>query len=69
MIQLLMFSAYNILTEAESPDGFVLLKLLRRYLELHMYTSLSVHTSSTLADGEEALLEFETIVKVSVFKG
>lgn len=55
--------------EAESPDGFVLLKLLRRYLELHMYTSLSVHTSSTLADGEEALLEFETIVKVSVFKG
>lgn len=59
-----MFCAYNILTEAESPDGFILLKLLRRYLELHMYTSLSVHTSSTLADGEEALIEFETMVKV-----
>ncbi|KAF8895008.1 hypothetical protein CPB84DRAFT_1816018 [Gymnopilus junonius] len=61
--KLLMFSAYNILTEAESPDGFILLKLLQCYLELHMYTSLSVHTSSTLADGEESLIEFEAMVK------
>lgn len=61
-----MFSAYNVLTEEDSPDGFVLLKMLRCYLELHMYTSLSLHTSITLADGEEALIKFEAVVEVSI---
>jgi hypothetical protein len=62
-----MFSAYNLLTETKSAEGFALLKVLQSYLELHMYTSLSVHSESTIAAGEAALITFEKMLKVIHF--
>ncbi|KAF8899527.1 hypothetical protein CPB84DRAFT_1815674 [Gymnopilus junonius] len=44
--KLVLFAAYNILTKDD-------------YLELHMYTSLSLHSESTIEAGEKALLAFE----------
>lgn len=52
------------MTVTESPDGFALLKLLRSYLELHMYTSLSLHSESTIEAGEAALINFEKVLQV-----
>ncbi|KAF8896734.1 hypothetical protein CPB84DRAFT_1681981 [Gymnopilus junonius] len=57
--KLVLFAAYNILTKDESPEGYAILQLLRSYLELHMYTSLSLHSESTIEAGEKALLAFE----------
>ena len=59
-----MFSSHNLLTEDISPDGFILLRLLRSYLELDMFSSLTVQTESTLAAGKKELKIFEHIVKV-----
>ncbi|PPQ71542.1 hypothetical protein CVT26_010402 [Gymnopilus dilepis] len=61
--KLVLFAAYNILTETASPGGYGILRLLRKFLELHMYTALSLHTESTIKAGEESLLEFEAALK------
>jgi len=62
--QIVMFTSHHILTKDNSSDGFVLLKLLQSYLELDMYTSLTIHTKSTLAAGEAELRNFENLLKV-----
>jgi len=61
-----MFSSHNLLTEDISPAGFILLQILRSYLELDMFSSLSVQTESTLAAGKKELENFEQIVKVCI---
>ena len=62
--QVVMFSSHNLLTGDISPAGFILLRLLRSYLELDMFSSLSVQTESTLAAGKTELGIFERIAKV-----
>ncbi len=62
--QVIMFSSHNLLTKDTSPAGFILLRLLRSYLELDMFSSLSVQTESTLAAGKMELAIFERIAKV-----
>ena len=54
------------LTQARCPIGFLLLKLLRSYLELDMYASLTVHTDVTIAEGRNELLRFGEVLQVSV---
>jgi hypothetical protein len=61
-----MFSSHNLLTGETSPAGFILLRLLRSYLELDMFSSLSVQTESTLAAGKTELGKFERIAKVLI---
>lgn len=48
-----------------TDEGFLLLRLMRSYLELDMYTSLIVHTESTLAAGRAELLAFEELLHVT----
>jgi hypothetical protein len=65
LYQIIVFAAHNILSKAVTKQGFHLLKLIRSYLELDMYVSLTVHTESTLAAGRAELLVFEKLLHVS----
>lgn len=60
-----MFTSHNVLSKDESPAGFILLQVLRSYLELDMFASLSVQTESTLEFGKKELKIFEQAIQVS----
>ena len=62
---MLIFASHHVLTQANCPNGFLLLKLLRSYVELDMYASLTVHTDVTLKLGKEEFLCFNEILRVS----
>ncbi|KAK0471900.1 hypothetical protein IW261DRAFT_1571358 [Armillaria novae-zelandiae] len=51
----LIFIAHNILTKERDPIGYLLLRVLRVYMELDMYASFSLHTSSSLQAGQARL--------------
>ncbi|KAK0504193.1 hypothetical protein EDD18DRAFT_1345071 [Armillaria luteobubalina] len=51
----LIFIAHNILTKERDPVGYILLRVLRVYMELDMYASFSLHTSSSLQAGRARL--------------
>lgn len=52
------------MTPSQSKDGFILLQLMRSYLELDMYTSLTVHTETTLLEGRKEFTTFERLLHV-----
>ena len=60
-----MFMSHNVLTKDNSPAVFILLQLLRSYLELDMFASLCVQTESTLDIGKNELRNFEQLVQVN----
>ena len=64
--KILIFSIHNIFTKDECPRGYQLLKLMRSYLELDMYASLTVHTETTIQNGRQELLVFEKEVLVCI---
>jgi hypothetical protein len=68
LYQVLIFASHHILTQVQCPIGFLLLKLLRSYLELDMYASLTVHTDVTIALAKEELLRFNDVLQVSELK-
>ncbi|KAF8802160.1 hypothetical protein BYT27DRAFT_7261276 [Phlegmacium glaucopus] len=62
MSKVIIFASEDVLTAEESERGFLLLELMRSYLELDMFVSLTVHTEETLKAGEEEMLKFEKIL-------
>ncbi len=53
------------MSHENSPEGFLLLQLMRSYLELDMYASLTIHTDATLSAGRAELQRYNTLVQVS----
>lgn len=47
-----------------SPQGYLLLWLIRSYLELDMYASLVIQSTDTLDAGKRELLKYHTILEV-----
>ncbi|KAJ3557258.1 hypothetical protein NM688_g1562 [Phlebia brevispora] len=47
----IIFASHNVLTPETHPAGYLLLRLIRCYLEIDMYLGLEVHTTHTLAAG------------------
>lgn len=47
------------LTQSESPHGYLLLQLLRTYLVIDTFSAMEVHTEETIADGREEIRSFE----------
>lgn len=47
------------LTQSESPHGYLLLQLLRTYLVIDTFSAMEVHTEETIADGREEIRNFE----------
>ena len=63
--QVILFAAQHVLPEnGESKRGYILIKLIRSYIELDMYAGLTVHTDSTIAAGEAELQTFGTTLRV-----
>ncbi|THH15034.1 hypothetical protein EUX98_g9526 [Antrodiella citrinella] len=59
----IIFASHNVLTEGEDRLGYLLLQIIRSYLEINIYLSLEVHTEETLAAGEAELLRFSDLLK------
>ncbi|PBK63200.1 hypothetical protein ARMSODRAFT_1024229 [Armillaria solidipes] len=59
----LIFVAHNILTRERDPIGYILLHALRVYMELDMYASFSLHTSSSLQAGRARLPILAALIK------
>ncbi len=55
------------LTKTASAQGYLLLRLIRIYLELDMYASLTLHTEATISSGRQELLVFDRLLKVNQF--
>ena len=66
LYQILLHGAYNILTPENSEEGFLLLQVVRSYVELDLYASLTMHTESTIAAGRAELLKYDGLIQVWV---
>ncbi|KAG1879197.1 hypothetical protein F4604DRAFT_1679613 [Suillus subluteus] len=59
--KMIIYATHNILTEEDSPLGYLLLHCVRLYLEVDMYTAFEVHTANTISEGRstiQALIAF-----------
>lgn len=63
MHQVIIFASVHVFTP-DSTRGYLLLQLIRSYLELDMCAGLTLHTEKTLEAGETELRTFEALVKV-----
>jgi thiosulfate reductase cytochrome b subunit len=61
---MIVYATHNILTEADCPLGYLLLRCVRLYLELDMYASLEVHTTETISSGRHTHLAFAALLRV-----
>ncbi|KAG1863490.1 hypothetical protein C8R48DRAFT_748092 [Suillus tomentosus] len=60
--KIIIFAAQDILTSSHCKLGHLLLRCVRYYVELDIYTSLEVHTEDTIAAGKLALQKFSEIM-------
>lgn len=65
-LQLAPFILHNVLTQQDSPSGFLLLRCLRSYLKLNAYAQLHIHTDMTLMESEAELRQFSFLIKVRI---
>jgi len=63
-MQMVIFATHNIITHSEHPGGYLLLKVLRSYIALDMFSAFEVHTAVTIAAGHKELLHFSKALKV-----
>lgn len=65
--KVIIYGSHNVLDASTSPEGYQLLILMRSYLELDMYASLTMHTEATLVKGQEELVTFDKALQVLLF--
>ncbi|KAI5985055.1 hypothetical protein EDD15DRAFT_2390223 [Pisolithus albus] len=51
------------LSKNTEKEGYLLLRCLRAYIEIDLYTALELHTANSLAAGREALSTFNVLMK------
>lgn len=61
---MIVYATHDILTEADCPIGYLLLRCVRLYIELDMYASLEVHTAETISSGRHTHCAFSAILQV-----
>ncbi|KAK0475317.1 hypothetical protein EDD18DRAFT_1116093 [Armillaria luteobubalina] len=59
----ILFAAHSVLSKADNTNAYLLLKVIRSYLELDMYTSMDVHTEKSIEEGRQLLGVFEANLK------
>jgi hypothetical protein len=47
------------LTEANSPNGYLLLQVLRTYLTIDSFAAMEVHTEDTIKEGRSEIATFK----------
>jgi hypothetical protein len=60
-----VFATHTVLTETDSPHGYLLLHCIRAYLDMIMFENLEVHTSATIFAGQKAVICFGELFTVS----
>ncbi|KAG2109978.1 uncharacterized protein F5147DRAFT_745420 [Suillus discolor] len=61
--KMIIYATHNILTEDESPLGYLLLQCVRLYLEADIYTAFEVHTTATISEGRNAVQALMALMK------
>ncbi|KAK0494773.1 hypothetical protein EDD18DRAFT_1106659 [Armillaria luteobubalina] len=59
----ILFAAHSVLSKADNPNAYLLLKVIQSYLELDMYTSMDVHMEKSIEEGRQLLGVFEANLK------
>ncbi|KAG1731038.1 hypothetical protein EDD22DRAFT_1014271, partial [Suillus occidentalis] len=63
--KMVVYAAHAILTEDDSPLGYLLLRCIRHFLEVDAYAALEVHTTETISAGRHAVQAFSTYLQVA----
>ncbi|KAF9536999.1 hypothetical protein CPC08DRAFT_590148, partial [Agrocybe pediades] len=66
--KIIVYSSHNVLSAASSKRRYHLLRLIRSYLELDMYASLTVHTESSITKGREEMQNYNRILQQYIAK-
>lgn len=61
---MIIYATHDILTERDSPLGYLLLRCVRLYLEMDMYAALEVHTTDTINEGRHTVEAFTALMGV-----
>ena len=56
-----------VLTEANSPNRYLLLQVLRSYLMIDSFSAMEVHTEDTIKDGQKEIENFKRLIDVRNF--
>ena len=64
LTQISPYIVHNVIAAETGSEGYLLLCLLHKYLELDMYYSFKVQTDDTIAAIRAKLLEFSQCLKV-----
>ncbi|KAJ3563065.1 hypothetical protein NP233_g9182 [Leucocoprinus birnbaumii] len=59
IVKLSLFVTHDLFPKSTECEGYLLLRLIRHYLNIDMYAALNVHTDDTIAAGEKELQLFE----------
>ncbi|KAF8227364.1 hypothetical protein L208DRAFT_1297238 [Tricholoma matsutake] len=59
ILKIVLFITHSLLTEEESPSGYLLLCVLQSYLALDTYAAMKVHTMNTIECGKRELATFQ----------
>ncbi|KAJ8074178.1 hypothetical protein PM082_012470 [Marasmius tenuissimus] len=61
--KIFLFAAHGVISDTNDKAAYCLLKTLRKYLNLYMYSALDVQTEETIALGRQAVAEFHTCLQ------
>lgn len=64
MLQIFLFAAHDVLSEAQDPSGYLLLRCLRSYLNIRMWADLNLHTEGSIRAGRWELEKFTNLMQV-----
>ncbi|KAJ4476792.1 hypothetical protein C8R41DRAFT_869631 [Lentinula lateritia] len=64
--RLFLFAAHDVIPEKEDKAAYTLLKVMRKYINMIMYSGLNVQTSDTIALGHSAIKNFVDMLKVYI---
>ncbi|KAJ3554141.1 hypothetical protein NP233_g12486 [Leucocoprinus birnbaumii] len=63
IVKISLFCTYDLVLASQEPGALLLLRLLRKYLNVDAYMSLSVHTEEAIEAGKKELSEYNTILQ------
>ena len=66
VLQQLLFVAHNSFERSKKSPPYLLLRILRSYIELDTYLAFDVQTEETIAAGHEEMSQFQKLISVSL---
>ncbi|KAF8197090.1 hypothetical protein BJ912DRAFT_1020953 [Pholiota molesta] len=66
IVQISPFITQSILTREASPNGYLLLCCIRRYLHVDSYFLRDLHTEDTITEGKKELKEFSDMMEIYI---